>query len=443
MGGNAFAQASAQGEPTLATPRLSPEQYAKLKAVYLEKLQDYFPGAKIACLTEAPEKSDYGDIDIFVAIDKRAKWVELANFLGAAGVICHTSGRIQKCTIGVPIDGSAHTRPTVVYKHINDGSSRKLQPSSVVTVDDYAQIDIEVLAPDLLEWHRFYSSYGDMVGLLGHIVQNLGFTVSDLGLWLRLPELDVSKTVSHVNIADRDGRIFLSKDPNLVMQFLGLSVQGYEEGFKNLDALYEWLGKCRLLSGYAIKIKRNNAHERNREAKRTVFSGFFQEWLPAHLHTDEELVNTTISEEDKAAKQTEIVRKLRSIYLEEAVDFFSKRAEYEKLHSAITLVFNNASAAELLKPIIAQHSERDGKNLNEIVRAFRRYVGFGTDGQPYILDQPHSDAQSQLHLLLADDKQSLRDSNETAVWVGELWEELRGLERQRIKAVVEGAGGDE
>jgi hypothetical protein len=440
MGGGAFAQASAQGEPTLATPRLQPDQYAKLKAIYLKKLQVYFPGAKIACLTEAPEKVDYGDIDIFVAIETRANWVDMANFLGAAGVICHTSGRIQKCTLGVPIDGSAHTRPAVVYKHINDSSSRKLQPSSVVTVDDYAQIDIEVLAPDLLEWHRFYSSYGDMVGLLGHIVQNLGFTVSDLGLWLRLLELDVSKTVSYVNIADKDCRIFLSKDPILVMQFLGLSVQSYDEGFNTLDALYEWLGQCRLLSAYTIKIKRNNAHERNREAKRTVFSGFFQEWLPTHLHTDEELVDTSTSEEDKAARQTEIVRKLRSTYLDEAVDFFNRRAEYEKLHSTITLTFENATAAELLKPIIAQHSEKEGKNLNEIVRALRRYVGIEADGQPYILDQPHSDAQSQLHRFLADDRQSLRDPTEMTVWVGENWEELRGLERQRIKAIV---GGDE
>lgn len=443
MGGGAFAQASAQGEPTLTTPRLTPAQYARLKAIYIKKLQDYFPGAEVACLVEAPEKVDYGDMDICVAIDQRADWVDMANFLGAAGIICHSSGRIQKCTLGVPIDGSSHTRHAVVYKHVNDNKSRKLQPSSVTTADDYAQIDIQVLEPDLLEWHRFYSSYGDMIGLLGHIVQNLGFTVSDLGLWLRLPELDLSKTISYVNIGDKDGRIFLSKDPNLVMQFLGLSVRNYEQGFQTLNSLYEWLGKCRLLSTYAVKIKRNNAHERNREAKRTVFTGFFQEWLPTHLHNDEDLVDTSISDEDEAAKRTAIICKLRLTYLEEAVDFFNKREEYDKLHSAITLIFDNATAVDLLKPIIAQHSEKEGKALNEIVRAFRRYVGVGPDGQPYIVDHPHSDAQSQLHHLLAGDRQSLRDPDNMAVWVGETWEELRGLERQRVKQFAEGPAREE
>jgi hypothetical protein len=267
---------------------MKPDQYERLKNVYLTKLRDYFPKGKIACLTEAPEKSDYGDMDVFVAIDQLVDFVDMANFLGAAGVICHSSGKIQKCALGVPLDGSAHGRPAVVYKHVNNSSGRKLAPSSTVTVDDYAQIDVEVISPDILAWHTFYSSYGDMAGLLGHIVHNLGFTVSDRGLWLRLAELDKSKTVSHVNIADRDGRILLSSDPDVAMQFLGLSVQGYNDAFQTVDELYEWLGKCRLISNHAIKWKRNTASERNREQTRTIFSRFFNEWLPAHHDNDQE-----------------------------------------------------------------------------------------------------------------------------------------------------------
>ena len=67
------------------------------------------------------------------------------------------------------------------------------------------------------------------------------------------------------------------------MRFLGLSVQKYEADFQTLAELYEWLGECRLLSAEAIKIKRENAHKRNRERKRTVFSKFFYEWLPNYM----------------------------------------------------------------------------------------------------------------------------------------------------------------
>ena len=185
MGGGAFAHAAATGEPTLTTPRLTPEQYTQLKAIYLKKLRDYFPGTRIACLTEAPEKTDYGDMDILIAIDQKVNFVDMANSLGAAGIICHSGGGPQKCTLGVPIDGSPHAGPVVIYKHVNENAGRKVESSSTTTVDDYAQIDVAIIQPSILDWYTFYSSYGDMAGLLGHIIHNLGFTISDVGLWIR------------------------------------------------------------------------------------------------------------------------------------------------------------------------------------------------------------------------------------------------------------------
>ena len=72
-----------------------------------------------------------------------------------------------------------------------------------------------------------------------------------------------------------------------------------------------------------------------------------------------------------------------------------------------------------------------------------RYVGFHTDAQPYILDKPHSDADSQLHHFLAEDRESLRDPVGTTDWIRGHWEKVRGLERQRIKAITEGAAEDQ
>jgi hypothetical protein len=74
----------------------------------------------------------------------------------------------------------------MVYSHVSDNNnnSRKAEASTTVTDEEYAQIDIEKVKPELLEWHTFYSSYGDMLGLLGHIVTHLGFTVNDRGFWL-------------------------------------------------------------------------------------------------------------------------------------------------------------------------------------------------------------------------------------------------------------------
>ncbi|KAK5137776.1 hypothetical protein LTR08_007348 [Meristemomyces frigidus] len=284
MGGGAFAQASAPGEPTLSTPRMSPEMYSKLKAVYLERLRTFFPPmTQLSSLTEAPEKQSYGDMDLLVALDTRISFIDLANHLGAVGIICHSN---QKATLAVPRDGSRNTKPALVYKFIyaNNSSTNTAPPSTPPLSEvEYAQLDIELVSPHLYPWHTFYASYGDLAGLLGHIVHALGFTISTTGLSLRMRELDASKNPSHpANVPDREGRILLSHDPDKVMRFLGLDAEVYAQGFGTLEAFYAWVAGCRVLMWDAVKEKRDTASGRSKEAKRTVFSGFFNEWLPAH-----------------------------------------------------------------------------------------------------------------------------------------------------------------
>jgi hypothetical protein len=56
------------------------------------------------------------------------------------------------------------------------------------------------------DWHAL-----DMGGILGIALRNLGFSLTHHGFYLRLPELDESKTFEHqTNIADEDGTLFLS-----------------------------------------------------------------------------------------------------------------------------------------------------------------------------------------------------------------------------------------
>jgi hypothetical protein len=200
-----------------------------------------------------------------------------------------------------------------------------------------------------------------------------------------------------------------------------------------LDALYDWLIQCRLISPEAIKVKRNNVHERNREKKRKVYSKFFYEYLPAHLDIGDELFDASESDESRHYVQKDAIRKLRQLWCQEAIDFFNKRAEYEKMHRNLTHAVDNGLAADLMKQLIEKSSEKEGGLAREILRGFRRYVAFNEEGQPYLLDKPHKDQESQLRNFLAEDRQSLRDRSGTARWISENWEEVRVLERRRLK----------
>ena len=103
------------------------------------------------------------------------------------------------------------------------------------------------------------------------------------------------------------------------------------------------------------------------------------------------------------------------------------------MHRNLTHAVDNGLAADLVKQLIEKCSEKEGGLVREILRGFRRYVAFDEEGQPYILDKPHADDESQLRNFLAEDRQSLRDPGDTARWISENWEEVRALERRRLK----------
>lgn len=171
MGGHAFARAYAPGAPTLNTPRMSPAEYHHVKDVYLQKIQFYLQDCKVAVMTEAPDKASYGDLDILIACDRTIDFIDLANSLRVAGVMCLSS---KKASLAVQKDGKTNLGPVMVYEQSLGRNQDNSSP--IVTEEEYAQLDIQVVPPDLFEWHRFYSSYGDMAGMVGHICHPLGFT---------------------------------------------------------------------------------------------------------------------------------------------------------------------------------------------------------------------------------------------------------------------------
>lgn len=423
MGGGAFAKAAAEGQPTLTTRRMSSSEYRLLKIKTIPRLQDYFSGCAVSSLIEAPEKPDYGDIDFIIATDQLVNNLDLAKRLGARGVICHSSndGKYQSCNLAVPIDGSKSEQPTVWYKTSN-------KPSAHTTKEVFAQIDVAIIPPELFDWHLFYSSYGDMAGLLGKFVHYWGFTVTDKGLLLRLEELDEAKDTEYLTISDTSGKLFLSRDPDMVMRFLGLCPKKFHEGFTTMNQFYEWLGECRLLSQHTVRYGRRRPHEQNREEKRPIYANFLYEWLPAHFGLDPNDSEASGAEEPDATARR---RQLR----DQALKVFGKQEEFTRMHSALTRFIGNQTAVHLLKPILIKHSGLKANKLTEPLRAFRRWVVF-TNGRPQVASSPHSDEESQLYLWLGANGKSLENQEGTSEWVKEHWLELRGLERRKDKREV-------
>jgi len=406
---------------------MSPTEYAAIKEKYLIKLRAYFPNNEVACQAEAPEKADHGDIDIFVSSDNQVDFLDMARSIGATGLIIHGA---SKCTLGVAKEEARASSQVTVYQHIDLNRGQKLAVDHPVTSEEYAQIDVAIISTSLIAWHTFHSSYGDLNTMIGRIMTPLGFTVTDKGLWLRMEELDASKDIDNVTIADEDGKLLLSTDPNQVMQFLGLSVKGYEAGFSTIEQFYQWMGACRLIAPETVKVQRMRAHYFDQ--KRTTLSNFYCEWLPEHLPE----MDREIDKEEQRAT----IERMRKQYLHEAVTFFDKEAEYATMHDPLALRLKNAIAANLLRQLIAKHSGAAPKKLPELVRAFRRWVRFTEDGEPYVGETAMEDSDSQLHRFLDSEGKELRDEQATEEFVRLRWEELKALQRKG-KPVPDGVAG--
>ncbi|EME43703.1 hypothetical protein DOTSEDRAFT_72904 [Dothistroma septosporum NZE10] len=284
-----------------------------------------------------------------------------------------------------------------------------------------------------MPWFSWYASYGDLGGILGRMARNLGLIIADSGLLLRLQELDdAKKTDYNLQVADKNGLLWLSEDPVKVMEFLDLSPTRFFTGFSNVEEMYAWLGQSRLAAPNVLRIKRNISVDRQKQNKRTIYGTFIDTWLPNHLALPAERPDPT---DEEYAQEKADLRIKRERYRDEALDTFGQRAEFITMRDALVLSINNQIAKHLIRPIVAKHSGSKDLKLSEINRAFGRWVGFDESGKPCVKKEAHSDENSELHYFLNDDNSRLRDEEEVDEFVEKHWEELKYLERERAKGM--------
>lgn len=442
MGGGAFAQAKADGEPTLSIPRMRPDEYERLKESHLTRLTTYFGPRSISCLKEAPEKQDYGDIDMTVATTDHIDWQDVAKSIGAAAWVDRGSDSHPKCSFAVPLSGEYLTAPPVMYTWLQGNEANKRKASPVYIEEKYAQLDLERIPPGLRDWRTFYGSYGDLTGMVGHIITNLGFDLTDRGLRLRFKELDECRHPewSHVKPAVEEARIMLSSDPKQVMEFLELSTERYDQGFETIEEMFTWLADCKMLSEHSRRRERTELSRDRQKFTRPIFVRFFREWLPKTLDArraaaagaSENGAEGAGEDRETSPERRARLAELRHQYMDEALAFFGKRVEYDTMHTAFLRKRANETAAHLLKPIIAEYSGKKDKKLTELIRAFRRNVKMGGNS-PEVLDTRRSDVDSELWTFLDESGRALKHEARLSDWIRLHFDTVKEVERTRAK----------
>lgn len=281
MGGKAFTS----GPAPLSTPRMPPSVYIKLRDQYLHLLQKVFPHVETPI--EAPAKTSYGDID-FVATQPESSSIassaeSLAKYLSA------------ERTFKNP--GSTTTSFAVPYPESSD---------------NFVQLDLHV-CPSLssFRWQVFFQSHGDLWNLLGTTIRPFGLTANDAGLHTRITEIE--------GLNRKRSFIFLTSEPEAVLELLELDVEAYGHPFDSVEAIYEYVVSCRFFKAETYVRADLNANDRKRMAQRELYGRFVDRWLPQN----EPRIRTRIARELTLTREhvTDI-----------ALDRFGKRNEFHKVY---------------------------------------------------------------------------------------------------------------
>lgn len=274
MGGKAFTS----GPNPLKTPRMPPEVYYSLRDRYLSKLSALY--AYVATPTEAPSKTSYGDIDILVS--------EPTSPSITAEYVAQSLGVERTHTIS----GSTTSSFALPYPDFPD---------------NHVQLDFHVCPPSTFRWQVFQQSHGDMWNLLGTTIRPFGLTANDVGLHLRIAEIE--------QLNRKRSLVHLTSEPDAVLELLDLDKEYYGRRFESAEAMYEYVVSCRFFRCETYVRSDLKANDRKRMAQRELYRRFVDVWL----HENENWIRDKVDKHDPLT---------RDDVAEFVLDRFDKRREY-------------------------------------------------------------------------------------------------------------------
>lgn len=370
MGGRAF--------PDLYVPRMNHQVYEKVKQTALKILSKRFANATV--IPEAPEKLDFGDVDFVIELSSS------------------TPLPCQQVALDLGAKSIRNNHPTYSFAVPLENPDLEVQT--------FAQVDIQVCLPGDLAWTIFLHGYGDLGSILGTFNYGYGFTSKNDGFYVRIKEQEAQNWSA--------SQVFLSKDPNLVMDFLGLDKHKVHSGFEDERQLFDWAVTSRLFSRKLVEKRKENSEMRSRMEKRPMFCRFMSQYLSSISNVDSDFNGT------------------RDAHTKAALVFFDKADEFNARRAKVLIENAEDHAWYIIKTtVLTPRAKLETKRLNEVVRALKRFVAF-KGGEPYICDEPEMDAECQarfaFYITEADEvTPNLRD------WILRNWEEVKTRERQRAK----------
>ncbi|CAG8982786.1 hypothetical protein HYALB_00001067 [Hymenoscyphus albidus] len=444
MGGSAFLTHN----PPLPTPRMPLEIYQKILSQTLTLLQEHY--SQCASPIEGPGKKDFGDVDILVASPKSPEYdvfpsssrdtkrteiqspmrevaQNLSILLGAEAFIVEKGN--PTINFAIPWPESVTLPNTNVNSDQAQQNVEEEEHQTPTQEKKYIQIDIHHLPnPQYFHWELFHSAHGDLWNILGTIIRPFGLTANNIGLYIRIPEIELRDR--------KKSMILLTSEPGLVLDFLGLDEGRWWNEFGSQEEMFRFAMGCRMFwikednedgegegevvgdvavdgrvgkEGGEMSKKKLKHNDRQRMSKRPIFKAWIEEFVPK------------IREEGcaKVAKVT------REEIREEAMEKFGMREVYEQRLRDWKLERNGIELGAILKGAVPGADEVDPPLRAAAIRFLRSVIKDGEEFDGVIPEAAKLD------------KNGLYDLDRVRAFVESNWRRAGeiGLKRQHYESV--------
>ncbi|KAI1651501.1 uncharacterized protein F4817DRAFT_324756 [Daldinia loculata] len=280
MGGSAFSS----GSNPLFTPRMSPRVYQHVLSTCHAKLRELF--IVVATPIEGPAKKDHGDIDILVALEKIAAFP--SSGACSTSLSPPTEDPLKVAAFLLGAERSIREQPNAINLAIPWPNDLPQEGTSS-DVPRYIQVDLHLCnSVEHLQWMLLKQAHGDLWNILGSTIRPYGLTVDEVGLYIRIPEIE--------NLNKKQSKVLLSSDPTEILSFLGLKYDStqWERPFASVEELMEYAATCRLFwvrpeqddsateaDGGDFDRSKLKANDRRRMKGRAAFRKWYDEFIPA------------------------------------------------------------------------------------------------------------------------------------------------------------------
>lgn len=289
------------------TRRYQKDEYNALVAEVLPKVKEAFK-TKAEVVVSYRNKESFGDMDILVLNDelKNAREVIETNF-----------------------------NPTDIFKNGN------------VVSFDYKNFQIDLIFTIKENWEtsKVFFAYNDLGNLMGKIFHRMDLSYGHKGLFYVYNE--GNKVTQKIQVSKNMPKIF---------EFIGLSWEKFQEGFDDLEDIFEYVITSPLFNPEIFKMENLNSTDRRRNKRRKVF----QEFL-------------------KYVKDIEPkyeFEKDRTLYRPLIADYFPESFLLEKIEDIIALRKKQAENREKFNGdlVMKYYPELTGKLLGHMMLSFKNIV---------------------------------------------------------------------